>query len=478
MAKEKTVFISHSSIDHPFANRLCELFEQNDISCWIAPRDIPFGNVWSSEIADAIRGSKLMIFIYSDNSNKSTQVLREITLAEQNGVRIIAVRVSDSTCNDALNYYLSIYHWVSIKESAADDELQAFVHQVKTSISGGGSDEAGVKAANLDVQSEEEFFDVDINIDDELEAKFEDMFSSKATAAGQESEVSPFRKRLLDRIVENYNETFFPEREGELVDDEESDNDEESDKEDASRRYFRSSEKEGASLAFVVRRVISEDAFQEHYVAEELEKELTTDKNGDPVAEHYIQDPDYEGNPLILLTFPKGKNIAMTNMGFYSEQTVRISNKPEIMEFKSLSKKLIGKTAKYPVNEYSDKIIVDPETCTVVPRKKQYSKLLKKWMHYIEIVPHKKYFAFSLRGEKKGGTRAVMEANPFYIGYGYYKGRYGLKKNILSAAEWFEKSGTKDGYLHLARIFTEDPLLANEEDAAYYRKLAETAEES
>ena len=471
MAKEKTIFISHSSIDHPFASRLCELFEQNDISCWIAPRDIPFGNVWSSEIADAIRASKLMIFIYSDNSNKSTQVLREITLAEQNGVRIIAVRVSDSACNDALNYYLSIYHWVTIKESASENELQAFVHQVKTSLYEGGDDGAGISAAHVDMKNEEDFYDVDINIDDELEAKFEDLFSSNETAARQESEVSSFRKRLLDRIAENYNETFFPEREGEMVDDEVSD------EEDAPRRYFRSSEKEGASLAFVVRRVISEDIFLEHYVAEELEKELTTDENGDPIAEHYIQDPDYEGNPLLLLTFPKGKNMAMVNMGFYLEQTVRISNKPEIMEFKSLSRKLIGKTAKYPLNEYSDKIIVDPETCTVVPRKKQYSKLLKKWMHYIEIVPHKKYFAFSLRSEKKGGARAVMEAKPFNIGYGYYKGRYGLKKNILSAAEWFEKSGTKDGYLHLARIFTEDPLLANEEDAAYYRKLAETAKE-
>lgn len=466
MAKEKTIFISHSSIDHSFAGRLCELFEQNDIFCWIAPRDIPFGNVWSSEIADAIRGSRLMIFIYSDNSNKSTQVLREITLAEQNGVRIIAIRVSDSVCNDALNYYLSIYQWVTIKEGASDDELQAFVHQMKTSFFGDGSDDAGMKATNIDEINEEAYLDMDINIDDELETKFEQLFSSKEPLNRAEPEVSPFRKRLLDRIVENYTDTFFPEQIGDKVEDEKSDD------KDAQRIYFESSEKEGATLAFIVREVISEEAFTRHFAAEELEKEVRTDEKGNPIAEHYIRDLDYKGNPLVLLTFPKGKNMAMVNMGFCTEQTVRISKQPHIMEFKTLTKEHKGKIVKFQLNEHSDIIVVDPATCTVVPRKKHYSKSLKKWVYYMEVIPDKSYFSFTLRNANSGRL-----ADPFTIGYGYYKGRYGLKKNILSAAEWFEKSETRDGYLHLARIFTEDPLLANEEDAAYYRKLAETARE-
>lgn len=475
MAKEKTVFISHSSVDHPFAGRLCELFEQNEISCWIAPRDIPFGNVWSSEIADAIRGSRLMIFIYSDNSNKSMQVLREITLAEQNGVRIIAVRVTDSICNDALNYYLSIYHWVTIREGASDDELQAFVRQVKSSLSGNETDGAGVKMGKIDGKNEEDFFDVDINLDNELEAEFERLFFSKEALNRAEPEVSPFRKRLLDRIVENYCDTFFSEQAGDEVRDEESAED------DDSGKYFESSEKEGATLAFLVRKVISEETYTVHFVAEELEKRLRTDEEGNPIAKHYIQNLDYGGNPLILLSFPKGKNMAMVNMGFCIDRTVRISKKPEIMEFQSLSKGGKGKIARYLLNEYSDKIIVDPETCMVVPRKKYYLESLKKWIHYIEVTPLKRYFAFSVQAARKDGTNNRIQANPaepFDIGYGYYKGCYGLKKNILSAAEWFEKSGTREGYFHLARIFTEDPLLANEEDAAYYRKLAETAGDS
>ncbi len=43
----------------------------------------------------------------------------------------------------------------------------------------------------------------------------------------------------------------------------------------------------------------------------------------------------------------------------------------------------------------------------------------------------------------------------------------------MEAAEWLDRSGTASGYRLLAEIFRTDPLLASEEDAAYYDQMAE-----
>jgi hypothetical protein len=55
------VFISHSSKDKDIANTVCEKLEENDIKCWIAPRDIQPGDDWSTTIIRAIKKSKIMV---------------------------------------------------------------------------------------------------------------------------------------------------------------------------------------------------------------------------------------------------------------------------------------------------------------------------------------------------------------------------------------------------------------------------------
>src|SRR6478736_3852293 len=51
----RDVFISYQSADKECADRVCEALERQNISCWVAPRDIPI----ESELAD---NRKLPIF--------------------------------------------------------------------------------------------------------------------------------------------------------------------------------------------------------------------------------------------------------------------------------------------------------------------------------------------------------------------------------------------------------------------------------
>lgn len=84
------VFISYSTGDASTADRLCEFIEGQGISCWIAPRDIPGGSKWPAAIVKAIQGARAMVILISAHSSTSQQVSREIEIADDRRIPIIA----------------------------------------------------------------------------------------------------------------------------------------------------------------------------------------------------------------------------------------------------------------------------------------------------------------------------------------------------------------------------------------------------
>ena len=50
----KRIFISHSSRDGETARSLCDTLESLGYPCWIAPRDISYGEMWAERIADSL----------------------------------------------------------------------------------------------------------------------------------------------------------------------------------------------------------------------------------------------------------------------------------------------------------------------------------------------------------------------------------------------------------------------------------------
>ncbi len=106
------VFISHSSIDKELADRVCETLEARGLKCWIAPRDIMPGSEWAVAISNAISVVRAMIVIYSKNSAQSTQVPKEIALAEKRGKFILPYKVDDTELEGAFDYYLTGAHWI------------------------------------------------------------------------------------------------------------------------------------------------------------------------------------------------------------------------------------------------------------------------------------------------------------------------------------------------------------------------------
>lgn len=446
---EKEVFISHSSLDFGFASTLCSIFEQSGISCWIAPRDIPYGNMWSGEIADAIDKSKVMVFIFSENSNKSRQVLNEIYLALQNGIPVIPVRLTTQPYNSALKYLLALQQWID-NEDESEEVVQMLAEKVAIYLNG-GEDFSDITREN-DCEIDSTF-----NIDDEIEAQASRILTEDKS---ESIPVSYFKKRLLDRLSEKFTEQLF------VVPD--SNEGETEPVEIEKQSHFSVTEIESTTLVFIIRRKINGDDFSEGYYAEELECDREELGDGSMRTTYYIDYLDREGNPLALVTFPKNNSVAMIDSGFADKTGVRISNKPEVMELSMFSKE-DGTIKRYGAKENTRSILIDPITCTVIPRKRVFDKKSKEWVYYVEIISEKKYFVLRIDADFQ------KTASEFNIAYGYYKGRYGLTQNVIEAATRFAAIESKEAYYYLAQIFKDDPLLKNEEDYLYYKRKSEEA---
>jgi hypothetical protein len=110
MARE--VFISYSQPDHDCAFALVARLEEQGIDCWIAPRDIAPSADWAAEIMDAISSARVMILVYSANSNLSPQVRREVERAVHKQLSILTFRIEDVPPSKSLEFFLSAQHWM------------------------------------------------------------------------------------------------------------------------------------------------------------------------------------------------------------------------------------------------------------------------------------------------------------------------------------------------------------------------------
>ena len=125
------VFISHSSIDKTIADAATAALEQAQIRCWIAPRDILPGESWGGSIVDAIEASKVMVMVFSSNSNDSKQVMREVERAVQKDVVVVPFRVEAVEPSRDMEYFLSATHWLDAITPEMDDHLQDLVGTVQ-----------------------------------------------------------------------------------------------------------------------------------------------------------------------------------------------------------------------------------------------------------------------------------------------------------------------------------------------------------
>jgi hypothetical protein len=75
------VFISHSSRDRVFVERLVAVLRRHGIACWYAPSSIVGAQQWQDEIGRALQRCNWFLIVLSNNALKSKWVKRELAYA-------------------------------------------------------------------------------------------------------------------------------------------------------------------------------------------------------------------------------------------------------------------------------------------------------------------------------------------------------------------------------------------------------------
>ena len=137
------VFISYSHKDKAVADAICAKLEQDGTRCWYAPRDIRPGADWAASIVDAIEAAKVMVLIFTDASNASQQVLREINNAVSAGVVLVPFKLTANPPNRGMQYYLSTVHWLDAMDGPQERRIGELSELVRTILNQDAGEEGG-----------------------------------------------------------------------------------------------------------------------------------------------------------------------------------------------------------------------------------------------------------------------------------------------------------------------------------------------
>jgi hypothetical protein len=130
------VFISYAHGDKPIADAVCAKLEARHIRCWMAPRDVPPGMDFPAAIIRGIEESRVMVLVFSSQSNVSPHVLREITSAVNKGIIVVPFRIEDVIPSKSMEYLISVPHWLDAITPPLEQHLETLVLTVEKILSG------------------------------------------------------------------------------------------------------------------------------------------------------------------------------------------------------------------------------------------------------------------------------------------------------------------------------------------------------
>lgn len=122
------VFVSYSQNDAHIAARIRDACVEAGFRCWKAPEDIPVGTDWATAITEAMDGSAAAVFVLSQSSMASPEVLKELSLAVKRRLLVVPMRIEDVSFSGAWEYHIGHLQWID----AFAGTLQSACHDLTT----------------------------------------------------------------------------------------------------------------------------------------------------------------------------------------------------------------------------------------------------------------------------------------------------------------------------------------------------------
>lgn len=127
---DKDIFVSYSRKDAEIVKQIYEWLERAGYKCWLDVDGMFSGVSYKKVIVDAIKRSKVLLFMSSENSNKSRNVVSEVSIAVEYGKKIIPVRLDMSPYSESIEYDIINHDYVIYDRSRTEESNREILKKI------------------------------------------------------------------------------------------------------------------------------------------------------------------------------------------------------------------------------------------------------------------------------------------------------------------------------------------------------------
>lgn len=131
---DKDIFISYSSKDTEIVKAIYEWLERAGYKCWLDVDGMFSGVSYKKVIVNAIKRSKVLLFMSSENSNMSRNVVSEVSVAVEYGKKIIPIRLDMSSYSESIEYDIINHDYVVYDKSRMEESNREMLKKIVSTL--------------------------------------------------------------------------------------------------------------------------------------------------------------------------------------------------------------------------------------------------------------------------------------------------------------------------------------------------------
>lgn len=131
------IFLSYCRTDQSLAERFVSTAAARGVDVWF-DEDIEGGEDWREKIVDAMGAAKALVILFSDHSNASRQLIKELAIADNLQKPIVPVLISDCEPKGAYLYEMASRNWIKIHPNP-ETRLASLIDKLITELALHGS---------------------------------------------------------------------------------------------------------------------------------------------------------------------------------------------------------------------------------------------------------------------------------------------------------------------------------------------------
>jgi hypothetical protein len=126
------IFLSYSRADRPIAEALVTTAAARGVDVWFDGK-IQGGQDWREDIVDKLSKARALVILFSEHSNASKQLIKELAVADSLRKLVVPVLITDCEPQGAYLYELASRNWINIHPNP-QTRLAALIDQLATEL--------------------------------------------------------------------------------------------------------------------------------------------------------------------------------------------------------------------------------------------------------------------------------------------------------------------------------------------------------